>query len=260
MLITTISITCLLAVPQDVEANKVGPTAAEMAAAIKVAVKAGPAPAIETIEGLGLTPDKVVTRAVAAALKHKDQQVKIAALKALRYNVDESAFAELFKARSSKAVTAQEEVLAEYYLALGQHRNAKALGILTRGLTARKNGSKLTTARLLAIGRVREKTAIDALIKFMQSGRQWAGQRTARVSLVALTGRDEGAKARDWVRWWKENRRSFKFGDKEPELSKRAARTWTKTWQIPGTGSKQEAPKKRGKNAKKKAGRRLLPH
>lgn len=239
---TTLLVASFLVVPQD-DGAKLDSAVAAMK--IRAAIKEGSAPALETIKRFGEIPGKEVTAALALALRNKDQVVQLAAVRALRYNKNQSAFAELYRVRGKKAIMSEPELAAEYYLALGQHRDRKALPFLLKDLRARGRRDKVIGPRLLALGRIRERASIDGLIDFMRANR--GSSREAVTSLVVLTGRNEGNKWVGWARWWKQNRARFKLPEDEPELGKRQARTWTKVWALPGSQpARDDNRKKKG--------------
>jgi hypothetical protein len=244
MITTTTLLLSLLAAPQEIESR---PAPGEVAAKIRAAIKEGSAPALEMIERFGDVCAREVTAALGAGLKHKDRAVQIAAVKALRYNSDRSAFTELFRVRGTKAIMGKPDVAAEYYLALGQHRDKRALPFLVKDLRAKGRRDKVIGRRILALGRIRERTSIDAIIKFMRASR--GNSKEAVTALIVLTGRNEGKKWVGWARWWKANRASFTVSKDEPKLDKRQAKTWTKVWAVPGS----ESAKAQRRNAKRNA-------
>jgi len=264
MITTTTLLLSLLAVPQAVVAPDAVPKADPKEAAKKIrnAIKQGSAPALATIDTFGKIAAKEVTAALATGLKFKDEAVQIAAIRALRYNEDKSAFTELYRVRGTKLIMSKAEVAAEYYLALGQHRNKKALPFLVRDLRAKGKRDRVIGPRLLALGRIRDRASVDAIIKFLRSSRGKLSE--AITSLVVLTGRKESSWI-NWARWWKKNRMTFRIPAEEPELDKKRARSWTSTWAVPGTAKNSDADKakdgedsRRGKRgrARRKAERR----
>jgi len=249
MLVTTsvLATSLLLAAPQDVE-----PAAA--AAKIKVAIKEAPSPAIDAMEKYGRIADKAVTKALAAGLRHRDQEVRAAAIRALRYNEAKTALTELIRVKSNKRILEDAKLAEEYYLAIGQHGSKKTLGLLTAKLHITRRGDKVTGARILALGRVRERAAVEALISFCKSGRRRGRHNSElRLALAALTGHDAHG-AESWVRWWQDNKADFVMMKVAPTLPKKLARGWDKVWRVPLTLEEQatEAEEK-AKAAEEKA-------
>jgi len=242
MITTTTLLLSLLAVPQDVVAPDAVPKAdpTEAAKKIRNAIKQGSAPALATIDTFGKIAAREVTAALATGLKFKDEAVQIAAIRALRYNEDKSAFTELYRVRGTKLIMSKAEVASEYYLALGQHGEKKALPFLVKDLRAKGRRDRVIGPRLLALGRIRDRASVDAIIKFLRSNRGKPSE--AITSLVVLTGRKESGWI-SWARWWKKNRMTFRLPAEEPELDKKRAKSWASTWAVPGT----EPPKKKRK-------------
>lgn len=248
----TILSSCLLAVPQAVDKPDPSPTVA--AQKINVAVKAAPAPAIDAIQSFGHVADALVTKAISKALRHSDSDVQAAAIKALRFNEDKSALAELLKQRKHKKLVGDVLLGPMYYLALGQHADIKALSALASNLRSTRRDDKTLQARVLALGRMRSRTSIETLIKF--SLRRGKHNSDARLALAALTGKDLGKSSRAWAKWWADNRRRFKLSPTEKALPERLARTWNEVWQKPGEGStgKKQDPKQQKPGEEQKPG------
>ena len=76
----------------------------------------------------------------------------------------------MLKHKKNKAILEDEIVAEQYYLALGQKGDKKALKVLTDGLSKTNRGDKVTRARILALGRIRDTDSVEALIDVMVSG------------------------------------------------------------------------------------------
>jgi hypothetical protein len=246
---------CLIALPQGAAPPPDPATAAEK---IRVALDEAVAPALSTIDSFGSIADHRVTKAVGLGLRHKDPAVQGAAIKALRYNKDKSAVSELLEVRRQKSIIEDAVLGAEYYLALGQHADIKALPVLAENLNRSKTQDKIVRARVLALGRMRTNAAIEALIRFSVSSRRRGQRNEVNLALTALTGEEldrGGDRSRStWTAWWSDHKKHFKVAVQEPELPKRVARNWERIWREPlaesGRGSKP-----RGKGAGKRAGK-----
>ena len=211
------------------------------------AIKAGPAPAVEAIKSHGAIADPVVTQALGKALRHRDVDVKAAAIQALRFNEDASALSELLKVRKVKDVCAHAVLGPEYYLALGQRHNLKAFPTVAANLAPVRRKDPIIRARVLSLGRLRTTASIETLIRYAARGGRFKSE--ARMSLAALTGADLGKGPRDWGAWWKENSRGFKFSAQEGPLPlKNMAREWGRIWSE-SSGDKKEPRKKDQRDA-----------
>jgi hypothetical protein len=249
---TALLLTGLLAAPQDAKPKpdpELDPKI--VVAKIEAALEQGGMPAVETIKKYGVVPAKSVTSLVGDALRNKEELIRTAAIQALRYNPDKTAFVELLNQRGNKSILGNAKSAEQYYLSLGQHADKRALPYLIRDLGGRGRRDPVLRAKVLAIGRIKEWGSIDALIKFvLRGGRRSSARDSAFTSLTVLTGHKEHkGNAIAWARWWKANRRKFKFPDKEPELSKVQARIWTSTWAVPGSAKDAKKVRKKGNEA-----------
>jgi hypothetical protein len=234
---------CLFCVPQD-KAKVVVFSPAVAAQQIAAAIKVGVAPAVEAVETYGHMADPAVTKAVAKFLWHRDADMKAAGVQSLRFNEDDSALTELLKARKHKDLTRDPVVGAEYYLALGQHGDLKALSTLATNLNPSRRRDNCVRSRVLALGRMRSRTSLKTLIKYASRGGKFRNE--VRMSLAALTGLDLGKDAREWAAWWKLKGASYRVGAVEKDLPPRLAKGWQKIWRKP---SDEPAQKKKKANA-----------
>jgi len=233
----------------DVVIEEVSPE--EAVAAIKDALKGkDDAVIVATLETVGLIPSKLVTKETAKALKSKSQDVVLAALQALRHNTDPSSLDLLLKAKSYKEITKNPKAAEAYAYALGQKADKKCLKILTDGLVGTSSLSNaILKAKISALGRIRHKDAVEAIIDFTKTtgrgGRARGGVRNmmkeAERSLLVLTGADVGSSTSDWQEWWYDSKSSFKMSQQEWPLDGRAQRQWDTLWMTPK--EKEEAAK-----------------
>lgn len=202
---------------------------------------------VDGLQRLGRTAADEVVKLVAKALLHKESEVQKAALQALRFNTAPSALAALLSANREKLL-ANDDTAIEFYFALGQKADAKALPILAKGLRIDK-GSKVVAARILAIGRIRSPQAVDELMQLLKSG-STGGKRgrgnnphmsDLRVALAALTGQDLGGDESAWITWWGEHDEGFELPP-SVELPKQLSRQWNSLW--------TEAPRRAARRGK----------
>lgn len=235
--------------PPEAVVEEISP--AEAAKAIKDALKGkDDAVIVATLETVGLVPSKLVTKEIAKGLKSKSQDVVLAALLALRYNTDPSALDALLKAKSYKDLLKNTKTAEAYAYALGQKADKKCLKILTDGLIGTSQlANEVLKAKVSALGRIRHKDAVEAIIDFTKTtvagGRARGGLRNmmkeAERSLVLLTGADVGSKTSDWQEWWYDSKGSFKMSQDEWPLDARTQRQWDTLWLTPK--EKEEAEK-----------------
>ncbi len=271
MLITTIALLSpLFALPQDPESEppaeqaeieveeEVSPEKA--AATIKEVLKSKDYVAIaSTIEEMGMIEGKAVVKAVAAGLKSKDKLVKTAAIRALRYNPDAGAVSELLKRKKDKSIIDDPELAVEYYYALGQAGDRKAIDVIADDLFSGAKGDKVARARIAALGHIRHKDSVDELMGYMVSsgGRRGGGgpryQQDVRLALIILTGEDYGTSSTDWLKWWGDNKSKLKISPEEwPLPNNKMQRQWRLMWATPA--EKEEARKELEERRKRRQG------
>ena len=208
------------------------------------------------LENLGMVPDKGVVKEVSKALKSKDQTVQLSALIALRFNTDPSALASLIKQKKNKKIIDVDELAEEYYYALGQHGNKKAIDVLSNGLYSGAKNSKIIRARILSLGHIRHVDSCEALMNLLKSRggkRGHMGQMSEfRTSMAVLTGEDKGGNTIDWIQWWNDAKKSLKISTDEWPLEKRnAQRQWLTLWATP---QEKEEMRKKAKEKKQNPG------
>jgi hypothetical protein len=189
------------------------------------------------LKNQGTIASPLVVAAIAPGLKHADPLLRVAAVMALRFNKDPSATEVLIKQRSNKKLL-DEPVCAEAYMyALGQKRDKRALPILKDSLVATgSTNGKVMTAKLYALGRIRDKESCEILMDFLNSAVLKVEQYMVeiRMSMVVLTGLDQGEDRRDWLKWWNDSKSKLKLIAEEPPLPDSAAkRKWTSLWMSP---------------------------
>jgi len=222
---------CTFLAPQEDTRVEISPAVA--AGKVAAAIKAGPAPAIEAIKAHGVIADPIVTKAVGKALRSRDVDVRMAAVKALRFNEDDSAVSELLKVGKAKNVAGSAEVGPEYFLALGQHGSLKAFPVLGASFKSGRRRGPALRARVLALGKMRSRSSISLLItnRVLLVRLRVSGE--VRMSLAALSGRDPGKDSRAWGEWWEGARRGFKISPNEKPLPRELARAWGRVWNDP---------------------------
>jgi hypothetical protein len=207
------------------------------------------------IEDAGRVADKNVVKQLGLAVKHKDAEVRLRALTALRYNTDPSTLKELLKFKKSKPVLEDDACAEAYFFALGQKADAKAIPVLTDGLVTTNRKDTTSRARILALGRIRDKKSVEALISVMNSGgggrrggRNHPQMREISVALQVLTGQ-EFNKRDDWQTWWNNNKKALKISKKEQEAATRKARAnWMTVWADPEEAELMKEALKKGKD------------
>jgi len=185
-----------------------------------------------------------VVREVARFLRVASPTVRIEAADALGWIPLDDALKQLHRAyrRDLKQLRDEEEVFATLLKAIGRHGDRSSIIVLVdspaQGLTLATG-----TARIYGLARIRDRDAIDQLLKAVQKGggesRVGAGApRTRflepiRLALYVLTGRDLGTDPAQWGDWWRENRRTFEVSPERPDIPDGMKRIWEQYWNEP---------------------------
>ncbi|MCH2111345.1 MAG: hypothetical protein MK213_00685, partial [Planctomycetes bacterium] len=209
-----------------------------------------------TLETLGTIDDKLVVKEVMRGLKSKEIAVQLATLTALRFNPNGAAITGLLKQKNNKSILDNVDLAEEYYYALGQHRHSKGIDILTDGLWSNARSSAVLRARVLSLGRIRDKDSCEALMGMLKSsGGRRNSKRPAmnefRISMCVLTGQDAGGDTTAWIEWWNDEKKKLKISDEEwPLPTKNFQKNWDTLWATP---EEKEAARK--KERERRAGR-----
>ena len=133
---------------------------------------------LESIEEFADIKDKKVIAEIATHLKHKSENIRYAALKALRFNEDSESLSRLLKFSKDKRLKADADFHVEYIYALGQKADKKAAKIIKDDLVMSSAvDQKILAAKVLALGRIREMDSIETLMGFTVSGGRRGGAR-----------------------------------------------------------------------------------
>jgi len=236
--------------PASPEAVKAAVTEIEKALAGK-----DPAVKVEALKKNSAIVDTKTIDAIAKGLREKEQEVKLAAIEALRFMPHPESRKSLEHwMHSERSLKDQYEVYAAALRAVGQFGAKESIELLVEDLWTAPDNSVMK-ARLLSLGRIRDRAAVEKLMDLLKS----AGQNKVepfmddfRLSLMALTGVDQG-KSRDlWTRWWQDNKDKFTMAKVEPELPKVDSYRWKSYW-----GEQMGSPRgeKRGERGTDRAGR-----
>ena len=195
----------------------------------------------------GKVSDKKVVSAIGKHMAHKDQGVRLAAAEALRWMEHEDAWKALEGGiRKNKK---DEDVLTAIFLGIGQHADPKSVKVLG-GNMWNSPYRDVVEVRIHALGRVRDKSAVGALVKMMVAGkprtlgRHWPALRS---SLQMLTGEDHGTDAVAWNAWWSKARAKFEVPPEPFALPRKAQFKVDKMWQSPAE-AKADAERQKGRD------------
>ncbi|MDP6963598.1 MAG: HEAT repeat domain-containing protein, partial [Planctomycetota bacterium] len=185
--------------PQEQEQPTIEP--AEALDKIKAAIKSdGEAVILDAIEVCADVKDKKVITEIAKLLKHKSEDIRYAALEALRFNEHQESLKRLLAFGKNKIFKSDVEYHIEYIYALGQKADKKAAKLITEDFTVSSNSSEdLLKARIYSLGRIRDVDSIEKLLQFSKSSFRGQRRRSSpkitqpvQTSLAVLTGVELG--------------------------------------------------------------------
>jgi hypothetical protein len=228
------------------------PTDAEVSTAVE-AVRAAlrehdRAAITSALEAAAKVPHRSVVKAVTAALDDDDVLVVVAGLQALRFLETPAALEALHEAAKEREHRIDPEIAVPLFRAIGQHGDPRSIEVLAKNVNEVPDHG-IIQARILALGHIRSVEAVEKLIELRvltgPNGRHrvlegW--KEDFRLSLLALTGVDNGAEADLWERWWRANRKTFEVPEALPPLPADLARRWRHYW---GEGRMDERRKRR---------------
>ncbi|HIA39233.1 MAG TPA: HEAT repeat domain-containing protein [Planctomycetes bacterium] len=228
--------------PAVEEEVKIDPT--EALDKIKAAIKSESEIVIlDALEYAADVQDKKVIGEFYKLLKHKSADIRLASLEALRFNEHDEALKRLIAFGKNKLLLDDDEYHAAYIYALGQKADKKAAKLIKDGLVmSSANDIDVLTAKVYALGRIRQVDSIETLLQLSQSsvrggGRRGRGRGTVRMrievqtSLAVLTGVELGTDVLDWTSWWSDNKRSFKMSKTEGKIDNNKLQAkWDSMW------------------------------
>jgi len=190
----------------------------------------------------GVDADKVAD-AVAAGLRSRNDDVKLMAIEALGWSPNQEALKQLHRLyrRERKLLAKKEQQYAALFKAIGRHGEKSSLTVLAdspfTGLTP-----KVAEARIFGIANIRERDAVEALIKGMRLTGQnprdrrmeqgSRGMQYFRPAMVVLTGEDMGTNDAAWQKWWRDNKKTFKISPTRPAVPADVQRYWEGFWDV----------------------------
>ena len=186
---------------------------------------------------LALAPasaDGALVEAIASALTDPDEEVRIAALAALGRCRSPLALDALLARASSGTdeLRTHPREQAQLFRALGLHGDPRALRTLATD-TLQSLETEPLRARILALGRIRTRESVDALVALARSlpfAEEQQVLHELRLSFAVLTGEAPGRTAASLVRWWGERRASFVVPEATPQLAPPSLRRWNAAW------------------------------
>lgn len=206
---------------------------------------------VEALERAADVPDARVVAWIAKGLADRDGAVVIQAVETLRVMDHPDALELLHRtARRDRRLKKDPELHARVLKAIGQHASPASIDVLTDGIFASQSRA-VVEARILGLGRIRTRESVETLINLMnRTSYQKAApyMNDMRLSLLVLTGTDEGRSRDAWMRWWNENKRTLEVSASPPKLPRADQMRWNRYWGLSGREPRQPKRGERGRN------------
>ena len=191
------------------------------------------------IDQYGGLADPDVVAAVAKGLDDADEGVRLEAIDTLGWVPLPEALKALHRLyKRDKALRENEVLFARLLQAIGRHGDRSSIEVLKDNpfdhLTVASG-----RARILGLGRIRDRKSVEALIAGMQlAGNDARGRRAGqprhaddfRLALASLTGEDLGATKDAWIAWWRDAKNGFEVKPGRPPLAPELKASWESYW------------------------------
>lgn len=232
LLATAVLIACPVAVDDDE-----GPSPEEVRAAVAELEEGLEAEELAdrtlALQRAALVVHPDVIEVVVDAIRDDEQDVRRAALEALRWMHHEDALDALHgQLKKNKKLKKEPELYALLIKAIGQHANPESVDLVSDDLFSVRD-EDVVRARIRSLGRIRSEDSVAALIDIMRSAKRKDVQRymgDLRVSLMVLTGVDNGLDQDRWTAWWNDNKRDLEVREQPHLLPENEQRMWSYYW------------------------------
>jgi len=200
---------------------------------------------IAAIRAAQKTNTATVSKAIGKHAVHsKNEAVLTEAVKALGRMPNPESVASLnhaYKAHAS--IKRNEKFFITLLTAIGRLGDPSSVPILIDHPF--KNSTFATgRARIYGLGNIRDKSAVEALIKGTQMAgnnppRSWRQMGDKRflpefeLALTILTGEEYRRDLDAWRLWWRKNKKTFKVSPTRPEITEAMRKTWDEYWNEP---------------------------
>lgn len=187
------------------------------------------------LDRAGSVEDAAVVAAIEAGLLDPEPEVVGAALEALRWMEHPAALDALHRAcRKNRGIKKNAQLLALTLKAIGQHADPSSIGLLAEKPFESKDYDVIR-ARLLGLGRIRARESVETLLGIMRRASAREVERymsELRLSLMVLTGTDQGPAAEAWQRWWKVTGKDFEVSPERSRLPRPDLERWIRYWGL----------------------------
>lgn len=204
-------------------------------------------PRIRAIEGAAGVADAKVARGVGRGLADPDVAVQKAAIEALRFLPHERALDELVARARVKAAQDDPSLHAALLRAIGQHGDPRSIELLADNALSASD-AQVIQARILGLGRIRTKAALEELTNLMEKVgplRIQPFMKDFRLALWSISGVDQGESRELWLRWYRENKAKLAIPPEPRAEPRELARRWESYWAAPSAegAARKERPR-----------------
>jgi hypothetical protein len=169
----------------------------------------------------------------ARAVRDGAREVQSAGLGALARAMHPEALKALHKVYGKdKELRRDEELGVQLLKAIGAHESPESIELLA-GDVFDGRAEPIVEARILALGRIRDRRSVEELVGIMKKGGR---ERVApfmdelRLSLLVLTGADRGTSLEEWLAWWNDNKKTLEVRPEPAQLPERDWLRWARYW------------------------------
>lgn len=228
-----------------------GPTKAEVQSAVKALAKGleskEASERIAALQGAASVVHEDVVKAITTGLKDSVPAVRDFTLDLLGKIEDPSALAALhaYAKRHRRTLPDDPELWVVLLKSIARHGDASSIPHLTDRFFDYDQRA-VTRARILGLGSIRDKRAVEALFDFMtKADRRWVTpvMDDVQLSFNVLLGVDHGQNQDRWIAWWNDHRKQYELAPRMPKLPEESLRRWQNFW---GLEVKYVRNKKRG--------------
>jgi hypothetical protein len=168
---------------------------------------------VAAVSAAAAVPAPEVVKAMEQGLKDKDIDVVDATVVALG-RMDHAAALESLQAfykKNRKKLQDVEKTLTLTFKAIALHGDDSSVPILTDKLFSAPFHS-VVQARIYGLGMIRSPKSVEGIFSIMSKASQRSVEdymKDLRLSLVALTGTDQGLSVVAWQEWWTKNKKTL---------------------------------------------------
>lgn len=190
---------------------------------------------VQAIQSAASVTDGDVVTAVARGLRDRELDVRKAAIEVLRWMDHPSSVKELqAAARKDTPIHKDPASFAALLKAIGQHADPSSIAIFTDDVWGVRDHDVIQ-ARILGLGWIRTRASAEALIDLLKVGgpRKLDGfMGEVRLSLLRITGADQGTSTDLWLAWWNDHKSKLEIPADPPQMPAALEARWREYWDL----------------------------